>query len=72
MGRDWLLNALAMCERHIAGSSLILAAQEKRIAAGDAAGRDMFDSRSFLSTLQDTHRLHVEHRDAIVRRLNVM
>lgn len=72
MGRDWLLNALAMCERHVTQSTFHLADQEKRIAAGVAAGREMSVSLSIMSTLQETHRLHVEHRDTIARELKAL
>ena len=69
MGRDWLLNALAMCERHIALSNRLLADQEKRIAAREAGGLNVSDSRALLDTFEETHRLHVEHRDLIARQL---
>ena len=72
MGRNWLLGALAMCDRHIVASDLILAAQQNRIAVGEAVGRNMCDSRSLMSTLRETHRLHVEHRASLVRQLDAL
>lgn len=69
MTRDWLLNALATCDRHIAASDLILAAQKVRIEAGEAAGRDVSGSRSLMDTFQESHRLHVAQRAQLILEL---
>jgi hypothetical protein len=63
-------NALEMVERHIAGGKRHLAQQVVLIAKLDALGRDTYSAETLLAILHQSQRLHIEHRDRILRETN--
>jgi hypothetical protein len=62
--------ALEMVERHIAGGKRHLAQQVVLIAKLDALGLDTYSAETLLVILHQSQRLHIEHRDRILRETN--
>jgi hypothetical protein len=62
--------ALEMVERHIAGGKRHLAQQVVRIAKLEALGLDTCSAETLLTIFKQCQRLHVEHRDRILRETN--
>jgi hypothetical protein len=67
MDRDFLENALAQAERHVAEGEGILARQRAAIVALERIGRDVTRSKEFLSIFEESQRLHVADRDRLRR-----
>jgi len=63
-------NALEMVERHIASGKRHLAQQVVRIAKLEALGLDTVGAETLLATFSQSQRLHIEHRDRILRETN--
>jgi hypothetical protein len=62
--------ALEMVERHIAGGRRHLAQQAALISKLEASGRDAGSAETLLAILEQCQRLHIEHRDRILRETN--
>jgi hypothetical protein len=63
-------NALEMVERHIAGGNRHIAQQVARIAKLEALGLDTYSAETLMTILRQSQRLHIEHRDRILREAN--
>ena len=61
---------LEMVERHIAGGKRHLAQQAARIAKLEALGLDTYSAETLLTILNQSQRLHIEHRDRLLRETN--
>ena len=60
---------LALAERHVALGAEHVAHQHQIIADLERSGHDATDARLFLAQLQDLQKLHLAHRDRLLKEL---
>ena len=63
-------SVLDMVERHIAGGKRHIAQQVARISKLEASGLDAVSAEALLAIFHQCQRLHIEHRDRILRETN--
>jgi len=66
IGREALLDHLAMAERHIAQGAAIIDKQKSLILELERDGHDTYQSRALLRQFEDVQQLHVADRTRLI------
>ncbi len=69
MNRGMMMSHLALADRHATRGQVLIAEQRDRVDRLRRDGRDAGALEEFLGRLEDIQRLHIEHRDRLLREL---